>query len=904
MEMKKIIYLYSGEGTKSRDSSFKLIKHSKYWSEINSILQSRWELELEKLWKAEIDKHACPYSPLLTVVSQICLADLWTQWGLKPDVVIGHSTGELAAAYQAGFYSLEEILVLTYQLGEAAAKLDGTMLHGKLSDQQIQSLSVNLSSKNFMDASKTHVTVSGFTQEMEGFAANNPEFIRMRLPHPWHHPDYGHHAYIIDPVPSKMINDVKFVSGVTTNFETRLADDYWRRWLVKPINFIDAMQAIRNEFNHVDLEIIEIGFHPVLEKCCEIFDDYQYVSSMYRGEDEIKWIIYQRKKLDQDRFLDNLKRRIAEYNPGLEYDTSLAYQGFSSLKFLEFAVHIQSFFPSLAPQDFYRYKTLNQLIDQFGVEKQVTYSNGSRGKINQVVIAGMSVRLPSAVENLPQFWKMLLSKEDQVKANLIRGDGEAGYLDDTITRFDHKYFGIPNAEAQTMDPQQILALELTELLWKDAGLDPSKLDRKRVGVYIGVWNQEYLGDKDSVYYPTGTNPSLIANRISYHYDLRGPSWVSNTACSSSLVAVHYAAKDIEDGRVDYAVAGGVNMLLGNDFTDRMRSSGFLSKDHRCKAFDDSANGYVRAEGGGLVFLANKALVDKYYAEILGSSINQNGGRAQVIFAPHAEAQEEVILDACQDAGIKAEDIAYIECHGTGTKIGDPIEISAIQNTIARNRNGKQCYIGSVKSNIGHLESAAGIAGLIKSILILNYGLIPPNLHFNQPNQYIDFESYQLEVVREATAIDNQINIGISSFGFGGSNAHIIIKGVAADVRKTVENVDIPFDRSRALALNQYFSLNDLGPSENATGSSEFHEAGQSTTDIVRAMFMNLTGLEEIDPDEALLEQGLDSMSATELLHNLQEEFNIELDTDVFFDYPVIDKLVNLIEIKIAENNPN
>ncbi len=229
-----------------------------------------------------------------------------------------------------------------------------------------------------------------------------------------------------------------------------------------------------------------------------------------------------------------------------------------------------------------------------------------------------------------------------------------------------------------------------------------------------------------------------------------------------MVAVHYAAKDIAEGRVDYAIAGGVNMIWGNNFTSYMRNSGFLSKDDRCKAFDNSANGYVRAEGGGLILLVNKNLVNNYHAELLGSSINQNGGRSQIISAPHPDAQAELIMDACQDAAITPQEISYVECHGTGTKIGDPIEISAIQNTIAKDRKNK-CYLGSVKSNMGHLESAAGIAGLIKSVLALNYGIIPPNLHFNQPNEFIDFESYQLNVVSEETEIAHQANIGVSSF---------------------------------------------------------------------------------------------------------------------------------------------
>ena len=419
-------------------------------------------------------------------------------------------------------------------------------------------------------------------------------------------------------------------------------------------------------------------------------------------------------------------------------------------------------------------------------------------------------------------------------------------------------------------------------------------------MYLGAWNQEYLGDINSVYYPTGTNPSIIASRISYQYDLRGPSWVSNTACSSSLLAVHYACKDIEDGRIDFAIAGGVNMLLGNTFTDKMRKSGFLSEDNRCKAFDDSANGYVRAEGGGLVLLVNKDLVGTYYAEVIGSSINQNGGRAQVITAPHPEAQEELILDACQAAAIAPQDISYIECHGTGTKIGDPIEISAIQNTIAKDRKDT-CYVGSVKSNLGHLESAAGIAGLIKSVLVLNNGIIPPNLHFSQPNQYIDFDSYHLNVVTEETVVDNLINIGVSSFGFGGANAHVIVKGVADDVRKPVESLEIPFDRANASPLEDYFQLDE----ESIPQASAAQEVSVEAVDvggIVKSLFFNLTNIEEIEPDLELFEQGLDSMSATELINSLEQEFKIELDPDVLFDYPLLDQIVELIETKVAESS--
>jgi acyl transferase domain-containing protein/acyl carrier protein len=917
--MKKIIFLYSGEGTSNSQSSFKLLEHSKHWPEIRSILDSKLDLDLEEIWKNEIGKHRCPYSPLLTVISQICLSDIWSQWGYAADVVVGHSVGELSASYQAGLYSLEEILLITFQLGKISANLQGLMLHGELSDQQIDELTVNLSSLNFNRGDRKHVTLSGYADEMTQFVKRNPDFVTMKLPHPWHHPDYHKFSDELPPVRSGKIKDVEFVSGVTAEFENQLNVDHWKRWLISSIDFIGSMQSIKKKYNSDQLEIIEIGFHPVLDKCCDIFDNYNYVSSMFRGEDEIEWILHQRKMLDQKLFLGKLARSIEDFRPGLDFKASLAYQNFTSLTFAEFSEILQIYFPSLAPQDFYRYKTIDQLIKHFGLNKPDEQHLQIKSPKNEVAIAGMSCKFPSSIENLPQFWKMLLSREDQIRADAGRGHFEAGFMNDEITRFDHKYFNISEAEARTMDPQQILALELTELLWKDAGIDLDKLDKKRIGVYIGVWNQEYRGDRESVYYPIGTNPSIIASRISYHYDLRGPSWVSNTACSSSLVAVHYASKDIEAGRIDYAIAGGVNMILGNEFTDRMRNSGFLSADNRCKTFDNSANGYVRSEGGGLVLLANKNLVDKYYADLLGSSINQNGGRSAIISAPNPEAQEELINDACRDAAIKPQDISYLECHGTGTKIGDPIEISAIQRTIAKDRSRK-CFLGAVKSNIGHLESAAGMAGLIKSVLILYHGIIPPNLHFNQPNQYIDFESYNLEVASEETKIEQQTHIGISSFGFGGTNAHIIIKGVDDQVRKNIENIEIPFDRTRSSILGDYYQLDNLNYDRNGielvsssktktiaeNADDEIHISKDSNNklsreevrNLVQGLFFQVTSIESIDPDVELIEQGLDSMSITEFISQLQSSLEIEIDPDLIFEHPLPDQLIDEIHALI------
>jgi acyl carrier protein len=318
-------------------------------------------------------------------------------------------------------------------------------------------------------------------------------------------------------------------------------------------------------------------------------------------------------------------------------------------------------------------------------------------------------------------------------------------------------------------------------------------------------------------------------------------------------------------------------------------------------------------------LANKNLVNKYYADLLGSSINQNGGRSAIISAPNPEAQEDLINDACRDAAIKPQDISYLECHGTGTKIGDPIEISAIQRTIANDRKQK-CFLGAVKSNIGHLESAAGIAGLIKSVLILYHGIIPPNLHFNQPNQYIDFESYNLEVATEETKIEQQTHIGISSFGFGGTNAHIIIKGVDDQVRKNIENIEVPFDRTRSSILGDYYQLDHLNfdrngielyssskskiIAENADAEIQISKdsnnklSREEVRNLIQGLFFKVTNIESIDPDVELIEQGLDSMSITEFISQLQSSLEIDIDPDLIFEHPLPDQLIDEIHALI------
>jgi len=280
----------------------------------------------------------------------------------------------------------------------------------------------------------------------------------------------------------------------------------------------------------------------------------------------------------------------------------------------------------------------------------------------------------------------------------------------------------------------------------------------------------------------------------------------------------------------------------------------------------------------------------------------------VITAPHPEAQEELIAAACHDAGISPRDIFYVECHGTGTKIGDPIEISAIKNTIAKDRKDT-CYVGSIKSNIGHLESAAGIAGLIKSVASLSYGIIPPNLHFHQANPYIDFESHHIRVVAEETKIDHQAVIGISSFGFGGTNAHVIVKGVHASVRKEIRPLKIPFDRERAIPLSQYLQAPEREAVEVAVEPEKPSGAlGKAVTredidNLLSDLFFQLTNIKEIKPEIELTNQGLDSMSGTELISQLEASLKIEIGPEILFEYPLRDQFVDQV-YALASGLPN
>lgn len=430
-----------------------------------------------------------------------------------------------------------------------------------------------------------------------------------------------------------------------------------------------------------------------------------------------------------------------------------------------------------------------------------------------IAIVGAACRFPQA-DGLTAFWNVLergLDVVTEVPAGRWAKDfyfhpsqgqagksytWSAGVLDD-IAGFDCGFFGISPREAEQIDPQQRLLLELAWEALEDAGVRAGQLSGEPVGVYVGFSGAEYanirMGDPSAgdAYFMTGTAGGIVANRLSYVLDLHGPSVVVDTACSSSLVALHMACEAIRRGEIPAALVGGVNLLLSPYPFIGFCQASMLSPAGRCFAFDARANGYVRGEGGGVVLLKPLAAAladgDRVHAVILGDGVNSDG-RTIGMSMPSQQAQADLLRKVYSAAGVSAEDLTFIEAHGTGTQAGDPIELSALGEVLGRAR-ATPLPIGSVKTNIGHLETASGMAGLIKTMLALERRRLPPSLHFERPNPHIPFAELNVEIAAEGRVLANgktRLVAGVNSFGFGGTNAHAVLCSAPPTARPVAE----------------------------------------------------------------------------------------------------------------------
>ncbi|MGW6377385.1 polyketide synthase Pks13 [Rhodococcus sp. NPDC055112] len=437
-------------------------------------------------------------------------------------------------------------------------------------------------------------------------------------------------------------------------------------------------------------------------------------------------------------------------------------------------------------------------------EDAAFYAIKNTSQSHDIAIVGLASRFPGTGHTPDEMWRLLIEGRDAVTdlpegrwaefaadptvaAAIEKANTKGGYLDD-VKGFDAEFFAMSPLEVRNVDPQQRLAMELTWEALEHARIPASELKGEQVGVFIGSSANDYqlLAVSDPVhahpYALTGTSTAIVANRVSYYFDFRGPSVAMDTACSSSLVAVHQAVRSLRTGESDLALAGGVNMLVAPPATLGFDETGILTEDGKIKAFSSDASGIVRAEGGGLVVLKRLEDAerdgDEILAVIAGSAVNQDG-RSNGMLAPNPDAQAAVLRSAYRDAGIAPSGVDYIEAHGTGTILGDPIEADALGRVVGRGRSAdRPALLGSAKTNFGHLEAAAGAAGLIKVVLAMREDKLPPSLNYAGPNPYIDFDKAHLQVIPEATdwpRYTGRAVAGVSGFGFGGTNAHVVVR---------------------------------------------------------------------------------------------------------------------------------
>jgi phthiocerol/phenolphthiocerol synthesis type-I polyketide synthase C len=498
----------------------------------------------------------------------------------------------------------------------------------------------------------------------------------------------------------------------------------------------------------------------------------------------------------------------------------------------------------LSPTLAYDYPTIVTLARHLAGEPADLALDSRRGANEEaptepIAIVGIGSRFPGA-KDPEAFWRLLHDGLDAItEVPVDRWDinslykpnpGTPGRMStrwggflEHVDQFDPHFFGISPREASRMDPQQRLLLEVSWEALEDAGQAPHRLAGSQTGVFIGINSVDYsqlqirYGDFPfdiDAYAGTGNAHSVAANRLSYLLDLRGPSLSVDTACSSSLVAIHLACQSLLSGESTLALAGGVNLILFPALTVAFSQAHMMASDGRCKTFDARADGYVRGEGCGIVILKRLSAAlrdgDHIYALLRGSAVNQDG-RTSGITAPNGLAQQAVIRQALDWAGVEADQLSYIETHGTGTALGDPIEVQAIAAVLGEARSGDQpCVLGSVKANIGHLEAAAGVASLVKVLLCLKHGEIPAQPHFEKLNPHISLEKTPLVIPSERRPwlrLEQPRFAGVSSFGFGGTNAHLILEE-APQRQPTYNEIERPL-HMLALSTKSASTLKEL-----------------------------------------------------------------------------------------------
>jgi acyl transferase domain-containing protein/SAM-dependent methyltransferase len=570
------------------------------------------------------------------------------------------------------------------------------------------------------------------------------------------------------------------------------------------------------------------------------------------------------------------------------------------------------------------------------IQKQAEQSD------NDVAIIGLSGQFPGA-SNIDEFWaniangKNAISEipkdrwninpyfESELNRSIQTSYPRGGFLAD-IDKFDPLFFNISPKEAELMDPQQRLFLQESWKAIEDAGYTSQQLSDQNVGIYVGVRESDYfkriLDNQQALdaHVFTGNDTSILAARLAYYLNLKGPSLAINTACSSSLVAIHLACQQIRTQQLNMAIAGGVLVMTTPQLYTMSLNAAMLSPEGQCKTFDNEANGFVLSEGLGIVVLKSlkQAITDgdHIYGVIKGSDINQDG-KTNGITAPSTRSQTRLELDVYQQANINPETISYVEAHGTGTKLGDPIEVEALTNAYRQYSHKKQfCAIGSVKTNIGHTQHASGVAGVIKVLLALKHQKMAPSLNFQTPNEHINFKDSPFYVNTELcdwqTKPDVPRRATVSAFGFSGTNAHIVIEEYKqpqpSSSTQGPQVIVLSAKNEERLQAYAQQMVDFLTKPQSITASQpliplEEAELCSKIQQNILKLSSHILNVNEndLETDETLSEYGFDEMGFTQLTSQLNECYQLDITATLFTEYSTIEAVGQYVYNHLKEN---
>jgi len=937
------VFLFGGEGAHSADLDLSILKTSPAYELVDAAMQEQHGVTADSFLQEHLGHHAVPWSPVVTTMLNILQADLWRMWGHEPCYALGHSIGELAAAYVSGILTVPWALRIAYENGTVAASLQGKMLHTTIPADQLHLLphkNMYLAGVNHgvLGTTDVSVTLCGQPEAVQAWLDEDESAVELKPQCPWHHPDYlrteACARFKSDLGPAwfkqKDGSTCQMISSMTASVVTELDAAHWKAWLSRPVNFKTSLELLCS-LAKAPLYVIQCAPHPVLDGAIEYLSHHlvqtsstpltAHCASMRRGVSAVVFLREQRAKLAKagllaHPLLDALRSSgalVTSKGFHLDPETPFAEQGITSAQIPALSHRLAPYFPGLKPHDFYRFTSVRAMLRSWDTSTAIAgdATDLRKGSDANLDVIAWGLRLPPCIQSAEAAWAAFVNGDSAIKSppEGFACPHDAGYLDpsfDTATATKvAREAGIDAAEASAIEPQHALALELVGRMFDELGNEGTAAvlsDRQRVGVYLGAWQSPATdGLKKSAYTAIGTSISALAARVANVHNLQGPALTINTACSSALVAVDQALRDARAGRIDYAIVGGVNLIASSpsavDAFTQLRRANMLSPTARCHTFSAAADGYVRAEGG-VVFLVRSTAAPPpaaplpCRATILGAAINQNSTR-KPMSAVDPAAQERVVSLACADAGISPEQLAAIELHGTGTKLGDPVELSALARVTANAAGAKGmrggCTVTAAKMHFGHLESAAGGVGLLKVCLMLEKRKVPafsvdaPGLN-SALESILEESRLQLPPNDGMPLVDGAF-VGVSSFGFAGNNAHVVLStartqvilpmGAAQPNTLQTQQASITVAQPRVSpgsSIPQPLDGASFATLDAADTGGKVANADKAAR-IVWAACCGVTGSESpLDLDANLFNIGIDSLGLAELVIQLEDVY--------------------------------